>query len=93
MPLAALKANHKPGELDGFLEGPKTQAMAGHECSVFHGALHVHFPCKRAGPHQRFTDSLHNTIHTYMVVANDGKALKLVNTDPGFVLVLDAEKK
>jgi len=28
-----------------------------------------------------------------MVVANDGKALKLVNTDPGFVLVLDAEKK
>jgi hypothetical protein len=40
-----------------------------------------------------FTDSLHNTVHTYMVLVRDGQALKLVNTDPGFVLVLEAEKK
>lgn len=40
-----------------------------------------------------FTDSLHNTVHTYMVLARDGRSLKLVNTDPGFVLTLDAEKK
>ena len=40
-----------------------------------------------------FTDTLGNTIHTYMVVVRDGKVLKLVNTDPNFVLVLEAEKK
>ena len=40
-----------------------------------------------------FADSLHNTVHTYMVLVRDGQALKLVNTDPGFVLVLEAEKK
>ena len=34
-----------------------------------------------------------NTIHTYMVVASHGNVLKLVNTDPGFVLVLDGQKK
>ncbi len=40
-----------------------------------------------------FSDSLGNTVHTYMVLVRDGQALKLVNTDPGFVLVLEAEKK
>ena len=40
-----------------------------------------------------FTDSLHNTVHTYMVLVRGGRAVKLVNTDPGFVLVLEAEKK
>jgi len=42
-----------------------------------------------------FTDSFTppNTVHTYMVLVRDGKGLRLVNTDPGFVLVLEAEKK
>jgi hypothetical protein len=39
-----------------------------------------------------FTDTLGNTVHTYMVLTHDGKSLKTVNTDLGFVLAIEAEK-